>query len=58
MGTFTLATGFGLLAVGLIAIGIGATCFYFITKRMQKHEQEEKEQKEIEERLNGSKKRT
>ena len=55
MGTFTLATGFGLLAVGLIAIGIGATCFYFITKRMQKNEQEEKEQKEIEERLYGSK---
>ena len=58
MGTFTLATGFGLLAVGLIAIGIGATSFYFITKRMQKNEQEEKEQKEIEERLYGSKKRT
>ena len=55
MGTFTLATGFGLLAVGLIAMMIGATCFYFITKRMQKKEHEEKEQKELEERLYGSK---
>tara|TARA_B100001287_G_C22535519_1_gene459500 strand:- start:661 stop:789 length:129 start_codon:yes stop_codon:yes gene_type:complete len=41
MGTFTLATGFGMLAVGLIAITIGATVAYFIINYLQKKEKEE-----------------
>jgi uncharacterized protein (UPF0335 family) len=42
----TPAEGFGMLAMGLIAIAIGATCFYLIIKRMERLEKEEKEMKE------------
>ena len=46
MGTFTMATGLGLLAVGLIAIAIGSICFFLIVNKLEKEKQIEKEQKE------------
>ena len=42
----TPAYGFGMLAMGLIAIAIGATCFYIIVKRIEKKQKEEQEMKE------------
>ena len=42
----TPAEGFGMLAMGLIAIAIGATCFYLIIKRQERLEKEEQEMKE------------
>ena len=48
MGTFTFETGFGLLAVGLIVLAIGATIFFIIVNKMEKNKEEEKQQKEWE----------
>ena len=48
MGTFTFETGFGLLAVGLIVLSIGATIFFIIVNKMEKNKEEEKQQKEWE----------
>ena len=39
MGTFTMATGFGMLAVGLIAMAIGATIFFMTVNRMEKNKE-------------------
>ena len=42
----TVGYGFGMLAVGLTAIAIGATCFYLIIKRQERLQKEEQEMKE------------
>ena len=48
MGTFTMATGFGMLAVGLIVIGAIATGFLFITRMIERDRQQEDERKQWE----------
>ena len=42
MGTFTMATGLGMLAFGLIAIGIGTTAFFIIVNKIEKNKKEER----------------
>ena len=42
-----LAHGFGMLAVGLIAIAIGGTIFFLVINRTQRLEKEEKEKTTI-----------
>ena len=46
----TAADGFGMLAVGLIAITIGATMAFLIINKLEKNKKEEKERKEWEEK--------
>lgn len=48
MGTFTVATGFGLLAVGLVVIAIAATIFFTIVNRMEKDKKEQEKIKQWE----------
>ena len=48
MGTFTMATGLGMLAFGLIAIGIGTTAFFIIVNKIEKNKKEEHERKKME----------
>mgnify|MGYP001235527915 FL=1 len=48
MGTFTLGTGLGLLASGLVALAIGATVFFVIVNKMEKNKKEEEERKKME----------
>ena len=48
MGTFTLATGFGLLAMGLIVIAIISTGFLLITSKIERDKKEEEQRKEME----------
>ena len=48
MGTFTMATGLGMLAFGLIAIGIGTTAFFIIVNKIEKNKKEEKQRKQME----------
>ena len=37
MGTFTMATGLGMFAFGMIAFAIGATAFFIITRKIEKN---------------------
>ena len=48
MGTFTLATGLGMLATGLIVIGIIGTGFLLITRKIERDKKEEEERKQME----------
>jgi hypothetical protein len=48
-----VATGFGMLAVGLIAIAIGGTVAFFIINKVEQNKQEEKERKEREKVFGG-----
>ena len=48
-----VATGFGMLAVGLIAIAIGGTVAFFIINKVEQNKQEEKEKKEREKVFGG-----
>ena len=48
MGTFTLGTGLGLLASGLVALAIGATVFFVIVNKMEKNKKEGEERKKME----------
>ncbi len=48
MGTFTVATGLGMLAFGLMAIAIGTTAFFIIVNKMEKNKKEEQERKKME----------
>lgn len=50
MGTFTMGTGFGMLAVGLIAISIASLIGFYIINKIQKAEQETLKQKREERR--------
>ena len=51
MGTFTMATGFGMLATGLIVIAIMATVFLLVVRKMERDRQEEEQRKQMERRL-------
>ncbi len=55
MGTFTIATGFGMLATGLIVLAIMSTGFLLITKKIERDKKEEDQRKQWEKKLNGSK---
>ena len=48
MGTFTLATGLGMLATGLVVIGIIGTGFLLITRKIERDKKEEEEIKQME----------
>ena len=50
MGTFTVAQGFGMLAVGLIAISIASVIGFYIANKIQKAEQEKLKRKREERR--------
>ena len=52
MGTFTMATGFGMLAVGLIVIGSMATIFFLVTRKMERDKKEEEDRAKMERILN------
>ena len=44
----TPAEGFGMLAVGLIAMAIGGTIFYIVINKIEKNKIEEEERKKME----------
>ena len=46
----TPAQGFGMLAVGLIAIAIGGTIAFWIFNQIEKNKKQEKERKEWEDK--------
>ena len=48
MGTFTLATGLGMLATGLVVLAIISTGFLLITRKIERDRKEEIEKKERE----------
>jgi len=48
MGTFTMATGLGMLAVGLIVLAIISTGFLLITRKIERDRKEEEQRKEME----------
>ena len=48
MGTFTMATGLGMLAAGMILLAILSTGFLFITRKIERNRKEEIEKKERE----------
>jgi hypothetical protein len=54
MGTFTLTTGLGLLATGLIVLAIASTGFLLITRKVERDKKEEDQQKQWEKKINGS----
>ena len=54
MGTFTLATGLGMLATGLVILAIIATGFLLVTRKIERDKQEEDQQKQWEKKY-GSK---
>ena len=51
MGTFTLETGFGMLATGLIVMAVMATVFLLVVRMMERNRQEEEQRKQMEGRL-------
>ncbi len=48
MGTFTMTTGLGMLAAGMILLAILSTGFLFITRKIERDRKEEIEKKERE----------
>ena len=54
MGTFTLATGLGMLATGLVVLAIISTGFLLITRKIERDRKEEIAKKERE-KIYGSK---
>ena len=54
MGTFTMATGLGMLAAGAILLAILSTGFLFITRKIERDRKEEIAKKERE-KIYGSK---
>ena len=55
MGTFTLAQGLGMFAFGLVALAIGATAFFIITRKIENNKKEEAQLKRQREKIYGSK---
>ena len=55
MGTFTMATGLGMLAAGMILLAILSTGFLLITRKIERDKQEEDQQKQWEKKIHGSK---
>ena len=53
MGTFTMATGLGMLAAGMILLAILSTGFLFITSKIERDRKEEIE-KQQREKIYGS----
>ena len=51
MGTFTMATGLGMLATGLIVMAVMATVFLLVVRMMERNRQEEEQRKQMEGRL-------
>ena len=51
MGTFTMATGVGMLATGLIVIAVMATVFLLVVRKIERDRQEEEQRKQMERRL-------
>ena len=54
MGTFTMATGFGMLAVGLTATLIGGIIIWKVINMVKHYEEEEKERKEREKKYGSN----
>ena len=54
MGTFTFATGFGLLAAGMTLLAILSTGFLLITRKIERDKKEEEQRKQWEKKINGS----
>ena len=48
MGTFTMATGLGMLATGLIVMAVMATVFLLVVRMMEGSRQEEEQRKQME----------
>ena len=48
MGTFTMETGFGMLAVGLIVLAIMSTIFLLVTRKIERDKKEEEQRKQME----------
>jgi len=48
MGTFTLATGLGMLAVGMVVIGIMGAGFLYVIRTQEKIRKEDQQKKERE----------
>ena len=48
MGTFTVATGFGMLAMGLIVLVIMSTIFLLVTRKIERDKRKEDQQKQWE----------
>ena len=48
MGTFTLETGLGMLAMGLIVIAILSIGFLLVTRKIERDRKEEEQRKEME----------
>ena len=46
MGTFTLATGLGMLVTGLFVLAIASTGFLLVTRKIERDRKEEAEKKE------------
>jgi hypothetical protein len=46
MGTFTMATGLGMLVTGLVVLAIMSTGFLLITRKIERDRKEEAEKKE------------
>ena len=55
MGTFTLATGLGMLAAGMILLAIGSTGFLLISRKIERDKKEKDQQKQWEKKIHGSK---
>ncbi len=50
MGTFTMATGFGMLGMGLVVILIGGLVILKVINAVEKKRQTDKQMKEMEKR--------
>ena len=51
MGTFTMETGFGMLAVGLIVIAVMATIGFFVVNLQQKKRDETENKSNIQKQI-------
>ena len=51
MGTFTVATGFGMLAVGLVLIMVIAVVAWFVINAQKRHLQDQQNRSEIEKQI-------
>ena len=52
MGTFTMATGFGMLFTGLVVMLLGLTVIWLVINRIRRNEKEEQERKKMERMFN------
>ena len=52
MGTFTIATGFGMLFTGLVVMLLGLTVIWLVINRIKRNEKEEQERKKMERMFN------